>query len=289
MIIVTGATGHLGRLIVEQLSQRVSASEIGVSVRDPEKATDLQALGVRVRQGDFGQPESLAHAFEGVTQLLLVSSNARAYGGDTLAQHRAAIAAARDAGVQRIVYTSHMAVSPTSAFPPMPEHTETETMLQESGLAWTALRNGFYASSCRSLMGKALDSGVVATPQDGKVSWTTHEDLAEAAAIVLTQPGRYEGPTPDLVSHESFDLKDASELLGGSLRRQMRREVVEDAAFRDGLLQNSVPEYVADIALGFYIASRNGEFVSHDSTLEQLLGRRPQTLRNVFEDVSAPI
>ncbi len=138
-------------------------------------------------------------------------------------------------------------------------------------------------------MGKALDSGVVATPQDGKVSWTTHEDLAEAAAIVLTQPGRYEGPTPDLVSHESFDLKDASELLGGSLRRQMRREVVEDAAFRDGLLQNSVPEYVADIALGFYIASRNGEFVSHDSTLEQLLGRRPQTLRNVFEDVSAPI
>ena len=128
-IVVTGATGQLGHTIVEKLVERVPASEVGVSVRDPAKAADLGAMGVRVRRGDFAEPDSLPHAFEGATQLLLVSSNARATGGDTLAQHRAAIAAAVDAGVERIVYTSQMAASPASRFPPALDHAATEAML----------------------------------------------------------------------------------------------------------------------------------------------------------------
>src|SRR5690606_3806064 len=125
MIIVTGATGQLGRAIVENLVRRVPAEQVGASCRDPEKASALVALGVRVRRGDFEEPASLAHAFEGATQLLLVSSNARARGGDALAQHRRAIEAARRAGVRRIVYTSHMAASASSAFPPMHDHAAT--------------------------------------------------------------------------------------------------------------------------------------------------------------------
>lgn len=117
MIIVTGATGHLGHTIAEKLVDRVTVSEVGVSVRDPEKAADLKELGVRVRRGDFEDPESLRHAFEGATQVLIVSSNAGASGGDPLAQHRSAIEAARAAGARRIVYTSHMAASASSASP----------------------------------------------------------------------------------------------------------------------------------------------------------------------------
>ena len=196
MIIVTGASGQLGRAIVQKLAQRVPVTQVGASVRDPEKANDLAALGVRVRRGDFDEPASLAHAFEGATQVLIVSSNAAATGGDPLAQHQAAIEAARTAGAGRIVYTSHMAASSASAFPPMRDHAATEEMLRQSGLAWTALRNGFYGSSGLLFLGDALKTGVLEVPADGKVSWTAHADLAEAAAIVLADEGRYDGPTP---------------------------------------------------------------------------------------------
>ncbi len=135
MIIVTGASGQLGHAIVLELLKLMPASEIGVSVRDPQKASDLEALGVRVRQGDFADPASLQHAFEGADQVLVVSSNARAYGGDPLAQHTSAIEAARRAGVTRIVYTSQIAASPISAFAPAIDHAATEELLRQSGLA----------------------------------------------------------------------------------------------------------------------------------------------------------
>lgn len=193
MIIFTGATGQLGRAIVNKLIERVPAIQVGASVRNPEKANDLAALGVRVRRGDFDDPASLSHAFEGGTQVLIVSSNASASGGDPLAQHRSAIEAARAAGVGRIVYTSHMAASSASAFPPMLDHAATEDMLRQSGLAWSVLRNGFYAESGMLLMGDALQTGMLEAPVDGKVSWTAHADLAEAAAIILTDEGAMTG------------------------------------------------------------------------------------------------
>ena len=282
MIVVTGATGQLGRAIVEQLVTRVPADQVGVSVRDPAKAADLAALGVRVRPGDFAVPDALPHAFEGAAQLLIVSSNAAAYGGDTLAQHRAAVDAARAAGVGRIVYTSHMGASATSAFPPMRDHAATEAMLRESGLAWTALRHGFYAASAVALMGDALTTGVLEAPADGAVSWTTHADLAEAAARVLTDAGRYDGATPPLTGPEALHLAElagiASELAG----RPVRRQTLPDEALRARMAARGAPGRAADIALGLYAASRNGEFAAVDPTLERLLGRRPTSMRDVL-------
>lgn len=282
MIIVTGATGHLGGLIVKKLLDRVPAAQLGVSVRDPEKAANLKALGVRVRQGNFEDRDSLRHAFEGAEQLLLVSSNASSTGGDPLAQHRTVIEVASQVGVGRIVYTSHMAASASSAFPPMLDHAATETMLDQSGLAWTALRNGFYASSGGMLMGNALTTGVIEAPEDGKVSWTAHADLAEAAAIILAENGRYDGPTPPLTGAEALDLDDfaniASELTGSSIRR----ETFSDTNLKERMAARGVPERSTDIALGFYLASRKGEFTTVDPTLEQLLGRRPTSIRDLI-------
>lgn len=282
MIVVTGATGQLGRAIVEELVGRMPAGHVAASCREPEKAAALSARGVRVRHGDFAAPESLHHAFEGAEQLLLVSSNAAAHGGDTLAQHRAAIAAARAAGVKRVVYTSHMGASSTSAFPPMLHHHATEAMLRESGLAWTALRNGFYASSGIALLGDGPKTGVVEAPADGKVSWTAHADLAAAAAIILSGGRTYDGPTPPLTGSEALDLGDLATLATELLGRPVRRHVLEDDELRAKLSTRGAPAHVTDIVLGLYRASRQGEFAAVDPTLRELLGRAPLRVRDLL-------
>lgn len=282
MIIVTGATGQLGRIIVGQLAARVPTDQIGVSVRDPEKAKDLEALGVRVRHGDFGKPASLTYAFEDATQVLLVSSNARAYGGDPLAQHGAAIEAARAAGATRIVYTSQMAASPASAFAPAVDHAATEDMLHQSGLAWTALRNGFYASSGLMSLGDSLKTGILETPVDGKVAWTTHADLAEAAAVILADEGRFDGPTPPLTAAQALDLTELTGIASELLERRITHTVFSDGELGLKLAARGVPAGAAKFMLGMYLASRAGEFATVDPTLEQLLGRAPITMRAVI-------
>lgn len=284
MIIVTGATGLLGREIVEKLVGRVPADQVGVSVRDPAKAGDLQAAGVRVRRGDFTDPASLRHAFEGAKQLLLVSSNARASGGDTLAQHRAAITAARAVGVERVVYTSQIAASPTSKFPPALDHAATEQMLQDAGLQWTALRHGFYGSSGLMLLADGLERGVVAAPADGKVAWTAHADLAEADAIILADGLRFDGPTPPLTAAEALDLADLAAIATELLGRPITREVVTDDAMRAGMSSRGAPPRVTDMMMGLYLASRAGEFATVDPTLERLIRRRPMTMRALLAE-----
>jgi uncharacterized protein YbjT (DUF2867 family) len=281
MIIITGGTGQLGRAIVESLARRVPPSRIGVSVRDPEKAAALSALGARVRQGDYARPDGLAHAFEGATQVLIVSSNAAAFGGDPLAQHRAAIGAARAAGARRVLYTSHMAASASSAFAPARDHAATEDMLRASGLAWTALRNGFYASSGVAMMRDAFQTGVLDVPTDGKVSWTAHADLADAAAAILADEGRYDGATPPLVGADSLDLAGLAEVASGILGRPIRRQLCSDDDLRARIVARGAPPAVVEIALGFYSASRSGEFAAADGTMEQLIGRRPTPIRDV--------
>lgn len=287
MIVVTGATGQLGRAIVEQLLARLPAARIGASVRDPAKAADLEALGVRVRAGDFRDPEALARAFEGAEQVLLVSSNARAYGGDPLAQHRAAIDAARAAGVRRLVYTSQMAAGPSSAFPPAVDHAATEEMLDRSGLAWTALRHGFYASSGLFFLGDAPDTGRFEAPTDGKFAWTAHADLAAAAAAVLAEPGRFEGPTPPLTGAEALDFADLAELASALRGRPVERHVVPDEDFAARMVARGVPAGAVNVTLGMYRAARAGEFATVDPTLERLIGRPALTMRELM--ASAPV
>lgn len=174
-----------------------------------------------------------------------------------------------------------MGANPASPFPPMPDHAATEEMLRESGLAFVALRNGFYASSGLMLLGQALQTGEVAAPEDGPVSWTVHADLAEAAAIALTQADLFDGPTPALTGAEAVDLAGIAAVAAEVVGRPIRRIVVSDAQYRETLISHGVPESAADMLVGLFVASRRGEFAAVDPTLGRLLGRPPLTIRDV--------
>lgn len=277
MIVVTGATGQLGSGIVKALRQRVPADRIVASTRNPDKATDL---GVQVRRGDYTDAESLRQAFAGADQVLLISSNAAIYGGDPLVQHRTAIEAARSAGACRILYTAHMAASPTSLFTPMHTHAATEELLAACGVPWTSLRNGFYATRAQQEATGAMKSGMIEAPQDGKVAYTTHGDLAEAAAVILADEGRFDGPTPALTGGESFDMSDLAALLTDLLGRPIQRQTVSNGELEAKITARGLPPMVAKMTTGFYAATRAGEFATVDPTLKQLLSREPETLRS---------
>ena len=271
MIVITGATGQLGSQIVRQLLERVPADRVGVSVRDPARAADLVARGVRVRRGDFADPESLARAFEGADQVLIVSANET--GEAAVAQHIAAIDAARAAGARRVLYTSHQGVGADSLFAPMVDHAVTEQHLAGTGTPFTALRNGFYASTIPQLLGRALETGELVAPADGPVSWTTHADLAAATAIILADPGRFDGATPPLTAPVALDLKDVAGLLSEQSGRTIHRVIADDDEWVAGLIGHGVPAAQATMLLGMFEASRRGEFATTGSALEDLLGR----------------
>ncbi|KAB8186346.1 NAD(P)H-binding protein [Microbispora catharanthi] len=276
MIVITGATGRLGRGVVERLLARLPADRIGVSVRDPLKAQDLVDLGVRVRQGDFDDPASLAHAFEGASQVLVVSGPADAR------PHRTAIEAARAAGAERILYTSHMGANPASPFAPMPSHAETEQDLRASGVAFTALRNGFYATTAVHFVSQALQSGTLVAPEDGPVSWTAHADLTEVAAVALTEEGRLDGITPPLTGPESLDLADVAAIASDLTGRVITRVTVPDDEWVAGMVSHGAPEQQARFLLGMFEASRRGEFAEAGPALGELLGRKPIALRELL-------
>lgn len=281
MIIVTGANGQLGRAIVEQLLHRGTAPEqIAVSVRDPDKASALAGRGVSVRRGDFDDPQGPRQAFEGASRVLIISADST--GEQTVRQHNRAIEAASAAGAQRILYTRHMGARSDSAFEPMPDHAAAEAKLAESGVAFTSLRNGFYAANALQLMSRALQTSELYAPEDGKVAWTSHADLAEAAAILLADEHRFDGMTPPLTASEAFDMTDLAAIVSELTGRRIKRIVVPDEQWRDNMVSHGAPESVADLLVGLFVAARRGDFSQVDPTLESMLGRRPQTMREIL-------
>lgn len=280
MIIVTGATGQLGQAIVDRLLKRVPAAQVGVSVRSPERAHPLGERGVRVRHGDFLDAASLRHAFEGASQVLIVSTPVT--GEVKLRQHRTAIDAAKAAGAQRILYTSHMGSSSTSLFAAMLDHAATEAMLQESGVAFTSLRNGFYAVTGLMLIGQALETGEIAVPPDGPVSWVAHADLAEAAVIALTDPGRLDGLTPPLTGPEALDYGDIAAIASELTGRRITRITLSDEEYQSSLVARGIPEADAEVLVGVFAASRQGEFAAVDPALPRLIARSATPMRDVL-------
>lgn len=285
MYVITGATGKLGSQIVERLLTRVPARDVGVSVRDVTKAAPLAERGVRVRAGDFTDPAGLAHAFEGAQKVLVVS--AALLGAEAVAANRAAIDAAHAAGAERILYTSHQAASRHSQFAPQPVHAQTEEHLAGLGVPFTALRNGFYASALSFYIGDALQTGRLVAPADGPVSWTAHADLAEVAAIAVTQDGALDGVTAPLTASEALDLQAVADVLSDITGRTITRTVIDDEDWKAAASRRGMPAAAVDHMLGMYHAARRGEFAVTDPTLETLIGRCATPVRTALQVIAS--
>jgi NAD(P)H dehydrogenase (quinone) len=281
MIVITGATGALNGATVEHLLKRIPADEIAVSVRDTAKAQSFADRGVRVRRGSYEDPAALLDSFEGADQVLLVSSSDP--GADGVGLLRVGIDTAVAAGARRVLYTSHQHTGLDSPFFPARHHAATEALLAQSGVAWTSLRNGFYAHSLDWLLGPWRETGVIATPADGPVSWTERADEAEVAAVILAGQRRFDGPVT-LTASAAVTFGEiagmASELTG----RDIRRVVVDDEKWVAGQVAQGTPENMARFLLGFFQAAREGRFAGLGPLLGDLLGRQPRTVHDLLAE-----
>lgn len=284
MIVVTGATGKLGGAVVTQLLERVSADQIAVSVRDPEKVGALADRGVDVRHGDNDDPESLVRAFDGASTVLIVSLPR--WGDEAVAANRTAIDAARRASVGRILYTSHAGADLLSAFDPCVVHARTEAYLLEAGVPFTTLRDGFYTDTPIRWAQQARDTGEMRFPEDGPVSWTTREDIAAAIAALLADE-TLDQRIVNLTAGEAVDIAQLAAITSDLTGRDIRRVTVPDDEFVRSMIDAGTPEQGARVVLSIIAASRERRMSVVDPALAQLAGRPATPIRDVLADALA--
>ena len=279
-VIVTGASGHLGRLVAEDLVERIPPADIVLVTRHPEALRDMTDRGVTVRYGDFDEPDSLSAAFAGGERMLLTSTLAI---GRRVAQHRAAIEAASAAGVRHVVYTSFPNPGPSHPVGPIAtEHGETEEILRESGLDWTVLRNATYAELQVIPGSLAVAGGKLYTNAgDGLLVPVSRDDCAAAAAAVLTTDG-HTGMTYDITGGEALSQRQLAELLSEISGRHVELVEIGDKMLTWGLTRNGAPKPVARAIVAFGKAVREGYYDVVDPALSRLTGRTPRTLRDVL-------
>lgn len=275
MIVITGATGALNGATTDRLLERLPADEIAVVARDLDKARRFSERGVQVRHGDFGDPRSLPDAFAGADQLLLVSSSDPV--ADAVELHRNAIEAAVAAGVGRVLYTSHQGAAVDSPFAPARDHAATERLLAESGLPWTALRNGFYLHTLGWLLGPWRETGTISVPGEGRVSWTSRSDAAEGAAALILSSPPYHGPIT-LTATEAPTFEEIAELASRAVGREIRLELRDPEDWIAAQLAAGRQEFMARFLLGIFEAATDGFFAGISPLLRELLGRETETV-----------
>lgn len=281
-IAVTGATGHLGGLVVRGLLKKGAAHTIIALARNAQKAQPLADLGAEVRVADYGNPAALEAALAGVDRLLLVSSSEV---GQRTAQHKNVIDAAKQAGVKHIVYTS-VAKAATSPLILAPEHKATEELIVESGLPHTFLRNNFYTDVFAAHIDTARQSGsIIGAAGNGRVASATRADLAEAAVAVLLGSG-HEGKTYELTGDRAWNYAELAATIGEILGQPVSYNDLDGDTYVDILRSFGMDGDTA----GFYaaidgnIAAGALDQVSGD--LAALIGRPPTPLKQGLEDAS---
>lgn len=270
-IVVTGATGHLGRLVVESLLSRgVAPDQIVAGGRAVEKLDDLAARGVRVARIDYTDAASLAAAFAGADTLVLVSGSEV---GQRVPQHRAAIDAAREAGIGHVIYTSAPAAT-TSALAVNPEHKATEEMLEQSGLRTTILRNNWYTENYAQVVAGAGVSGeITSAAGEGRVASAPRSDYAEAAAIVALDPEAHAGAVYELAGDHAWDFAELAEAASEVLGRPVVYRPLSPQDQAAALVSAGMPEPAAQFMVAVDQNIRDGLLAGTSGDLARLLGR----------------
>ncbi|MEB3367623.1 SDR family oxidoreductase [Saccharopolyspora mangrovi] len=268
-IVVTGATGKLGLLVVEGLLRKVPADEVAAVVRDAAKAAPLAARGVELRIADYDTPDTFSEAFNDGDVVLLVSSPDA---GRRVPQHRAVIDAAKEAGVARLVYTGVLG-GPEANFALAEDHKGTEQAILDSGLPWTFLRNGWYSENYTEQIPTQLEHGVVGSAGDGKIGSAAREDYAEAAVAVLTEPG-HENRSYELSGDQAWTLPEYAEELSRQSGTEVSYTDVPPDTLKGILTGAGVPEAFADILVDVDTSAiAQGLLEGGSGDLARLIGR----------------
>ncbi len=279
MVVVTGANGQLGREVIKSLLARMPAGEIVAAVRDPEKAQDLAALGVEVREADYNRPETLPAALRGAEKVLLISSNEI---GRRVNQHRAVVDAAKQAGVALVAYTSILRAD-TSTLKLAAEHKATEEYLRLQGVPYVFLRNGWYIENQTAALGAAVEHGaVLGAAGDGRFAAATREDYAGAAAAVLTTPGQA-NKTYELGGDIPYTLADLAAEVARQTGKPIAYKNLPGEEYAKVLMSFGLPEEVATMVADGDLGAAKGELDTSSHELSMLLGRATTPLATAVE------
>ncbi|MGI0493893.1 SDR family oxidoreductase [Alkalinema pantanalense CENA528] len=277
-LLVTGASGQLGQLVVEALLHAGQTNLIATT-RQPENLAHFASRGVEVRAADFNQPETLVPAFAGATRLLLISTGDV---GSRIPQHQAAIAAAQAVGVQNIIYTS----TPNPDHSPSgvaPDHAATEQIIRESGLTYTFLRNNLYAENLFHNLPTALKTGVLlGCAGDGKVAYVHRGDCAKAAAGALLQAEKFANVALDISGPIAYTYSELAELVANLTGKNLVYQDVSPEEFLAALVQGGVPEPFAQLFVGFDRAMQQGDLAAVTDAVQQLSGQTPQDITELL-------
>ncbi len=280
-ILVTGATGHFGRKVVRTLLASIPAENLAVSVRDTAKASELKALGVDVRHGDFDYPATLDTAFQGVDRLLIVSTQGD---NDTrIKQHLAAVDAAMRAGVGFIAYTS-LANADKSTLSLAKVHQETEKAIRETRIPFSFLRNNWYIENeTGSFQGVLKGAPLTISAGDGKVGFAARNDYAEAAAKVITSDN-HENTVYEL-SGKPITYEGLALVLSKAISRDVPVQNVDDCTYADIMASAGVPKEIIPFLVDIQSSIRRGALAYESNDLEKLLGRPLTPLSDVVRDI----
>jgi len=277
-LLVTGASGHLGRAVVRHLldTLQVPPARIIATSRKPETLADLAAQGVKVRAADFDLPGTLSEAFRGADRVLLVSTDALLEPGKRLVQHRAAVQAAADAGVKHVVYTS-LPSPATSHVSFAPDHLGTEQALGASGLGWTLLRNAWYAENLAYTLPSALASGEwVTAAGEGGIAYIARDDLARAAAVALAADSA-DNRIFTLTGTQALAARDIATKVAAATGKPLSVVGVTPEQLAEGLRGHGFPPVLADVFTSFDVATAAGDLGEVTDDFAALTGHAPST------------
>lgn len=274
MIVVTGATGHLGRLVVAALLKKVPASSIVAAVRNVEKAKDIAALGVQVRCADYNQPPAWDAALKGADKVLLISSSEV---GQRLKQHRAVIDAAKRAGVKLLAYTSVLRAD-TSPLGLAAEHKETEALIRASGVPFTLLRHGWYTENYTAGIPGALAHGAVyGCADEGRIASAARADYAEAAAAVLTGQNQA-GRVYELAGDTAYTLAELAAEISRRSGKTIGYVDLPEAEYKNVLVKAGLPDAIAAMLADSDTGISKGALFDDGHQLSMLIGRPTTSL-----------
>lgn len=269
MIVISGASGQLGHLVIQSLLAKVPASQIVAAVRNPERASDLAALGVQIRKADYTDPASLDAAFQGAEKVLLISSSEV---GLREAQHRNVIDAVKKAGVSLLAYTSLLHVD-TSPLGLAGEHAATEAYLGQSGVPFVLLRNGWYTENYLASIPPALQHGAfIGSAGEGRIASAARADYAEAAAVALTTPDQ-SGKVYELAGDESYTLAEFAAELSRRSGKQIPYVNLPESEFKAALVGAGLPEPLAGLLADSDAGASKGGLFDDKRQLSALIGR----------------